>query len=198
METRKRSKKPQPWNQDLENPSTVLDKVYIDHTSGNSPVCAKLKTEHIRTYYSALMHNLPASKTTYERNEDGKISIKTNSKSLGKATINLYLTTGVVTVQGKLLEATTSKILSWASDERAKSGNDAVDDLVYLKPISEEEIAKNQDFEIKDKWGNDDDGEPTEEDDQDEDNLDEVEDDYVSMDDEPDDKLEEDKEDDIH
>ena len=54
-----RSKSPQPWNQDLNSPETLLDHIYTDTRSDSTLVCVKIKTTHIGNYYNAIKEKLP-------------------------------------------------------------------------------------------------------------------------------------------
>ena len=92
----------QPWNKNLNDADTKCDCVYLDTKVDGKPACGKIKTNHIDEYLKILKVHLPIGPNVNYKVESDIITLNcTKNSSIGKTTVSLYISTGVVTVQGK-------------------------------------------------------------------------------------------------
>lgn len=118
-------KSPQPWNQNLDDSSTVMNKVYMDKDSTDKIVSARIKTEHIHTYIDAIKNNLKGSNTTEFKENKDSVTVDINDKKVhGKLKVTLYPTTGRILFQGgkpNLLQEKAELILLWFTAEKGSN-----------------------------------------------------------------------------
>ena len=113
-----------PWNKSLDDEDVLLDHVYLDTDVEKKPVCAKLRTKNIMSYYHVLKEKLPESQMTSYDVEPEIIMIETKEKNFGKAVISLHMDRGTITVQGgkaNNLEKKADQLLLWAKIAIKKS-----------------------------------------------------------------------------